>query len=294
MVYSPLGELETNQDQVNIYGVVVDASLPYKTANNKYVCTIKVIDQSHHTLGTEARDSYKFINCIFHGKRIEDCPQIRCIGDTIRIHRASVKEHGSQKQLHVNVVFNSSWVLFGCEDIDDEMSDGEGNENGGNKYERKYKPYRFSGKNHSFDGQIEKAILDQIRGWARSYLNENTVIHKSSYTPLREVRNITEKRDIDLLVKIMRVFEKDEMSYEIKIKDLSGDSSWIMTVNKLKFSEFNPGEIYRIRSVVAERTTERNVITCKSTTNILRFSKDSLIYRELDIDVKEDVEDDPN
>jgi hypothetical protein len=49
----------------------------------------------------------------------------------------------------VNVIFNSSWVLFGCEDIDDEMSD-EG-ENGGNQHDRKYKPYRFSGKNHSFD-----------------------------------------------------------------------------------------------------------------------------------------------
>jgi len=44
MAYSPLGELEIDQDQVNIYGVVVDASLPYKTNNNKYVCTIKVID----------------------------------------------------------------------------------------------------------------------------------------------------------------------------------------------------------------------------------------------------------
>lgn len=174
------------------------------------------------------------------------------------------------------------------------MSDGEGNENGGNKHERKYKPYRFSGKNHSFDGQVEKVIVDQIRAWAYSYLNENTVIHKSSYTPLRDVRTNTEKRDIDLLVKIMRVFERDEINYELKIKDLSGDSSWIMTVNKLKFSEFNPGEIYRIRSVVAEKTTERNVITCKSTTNILRFSKDSLIYRELDVDVKQDVEENPD
>lgn len=125
-------------------------------------------------------------------------------------------------------------------------------------------------------------------------MNENTVIHKSSYTPLRDVRNITEKRDIDLLVKIMRVSDKDESNFEIKIKDLSGDSSWIMYVNKLRFTEFNPGDIYRIRSVLAERTTERNIITCKTTTNILRFSRSSLIYRELLVDVKEDIEEDPN
>jgi len=66
-------------------------------------------------------------------------------------------------------------------------------------------------------------------------MNENTVIHKSNYTPLRDVRAMTEKRDIDLLVKIMRVFERDEINYELKIKDLSGDGSWILTVNKLKF-----------------------------------------------------------
>ena len=35
------------------------------------------------------------------------------------------------------------------------------------------------------------------------------------------------------------------------------------------------------------------MITCKSTTNILRFSKDQLIYRELNIDVKDDIEEDP-
>lgn len=50
----------------------------------------------------------------------------------IRVHRACVKEHGTQKQLHVNVIFNSSWVLFGCENVDEAMSDGEGNQNGAN------------------------------------------------------------------------------------------------------------------------------------------------------------------
>jgi hypothetical protein len=73
-----------------------------------------------------------------------------------------------------------------------------------------------------------------MRSWAFDYFNNNTVIHKSSYTSLKEVRGISEKKDIDLLVKVLRVFERDEINYELRIKDLSGEA-WNLTVNKLKY-----------------------------------------------------------
>lgn len=58
-----------------MYGVVVDAALPYHTKeNNRYIVTLKVIDQTFFSKGTEARDTYKSLNCIFHAKRQEDCP----------------------------------------------------------------------------------------------------------------------------------------------------------------------------------------------------------------------------
>lgn len=57
------------------------------------------------------------------------------------------------------------------------MSDSE---NGGNLY----KPYRFSGKNHSFDPQVEKPILKQIRAWSNDYMKNNSIVHKSSYISL--------------------------------------------------------------------------------------------------------------
>ena len=63
---------------MNIYGVVVDAALPYHNKDsNRFIATLKVIDHTFHTRGTEAKESFKFLNCIFHAKRIEDCPQIR-------------------------------------------------------------------------------------------------------------------------------------------------------------------------------------------------------------------------
>ena len=129
--------------------------------------------------------------------------------------------------------FNSSWVLFSAEDaeVGGNMSDND-SDNGGN-LSGKFKPYRFSGKNHSFDPVLEKPILREIRSWTNEYMSSNSVIHKSSYTSLKEAHTVHSK-EIDLLVKIIKVFERDEFNWEVRIKDLSQES-WTLTVNKLKF-----------------------------------------------------------
>jgi hypothetical protein len=51
-----------------------------------------------------------------------------------------------------------------------------------------------------------------------------------------------------------------------------------MSVGKMRFLDFVEGEIYRIRSVVRDRSTNRNVVQIKNTTNILRFSKQAKIF----------------
>ena len=103
-----------------------------------------------------------------------------------------------------------------------------------------------------------------------------------------------EKKEFDLLVKLMKIFDKDEANYELLIKDLS-NKPWTMIVNKLKFNDFKEGEIYRIRGVYTEQNADKRVIIAKNTTNFLKFRKNSLIYRELQIGVREDAdEEDPN
>jgi hypothetical protein len=83
-----------------VYCVVVDAALPYHhKEQQRYICTLKLIDHTYYTRGTEPADSYKHINCVFHARRIEDCPQINMIGDLIRIHKAQVRDLGVKKQL---------------------------------------------------------------------------------------------------------------------------------------------------------------------------------------------------
>jgi len=43
------------------------------------------------------------------------------------------------------------------------------------------------------------------------------------------------KKEFDLLVKVIKVFEKDEHTLELRIKDISNEM-WFMTVAKLKFA----------------------------------------------------------
>jgi hypothetical protein len=77
---------------------------------------------------------------------------------------------------------------------------------------RLYQPYKFSGKSYSQDLSVEKSILDNLRRWAVDYFAENSVIHKSNYTPLKDVSKTSpeDTKEVDLLVKVLKVLEKDE------------------------------------------------------------------------------------
>ena len=62
-----------------------------------------------------------------------------------------------------------------------------------------------------------------------------------------------------MLVKIPKIFEKDELNLELRIKDMSNEM-WFIVIPKLKFGPLKEGEIIRIRSVNINVTSKRNVI----------------------------------
>ena len=166
-------------------------------------------------------------------------------------------------------------------------SSDEDSENGGSL---KYKSYRFSGKNHSFDTKVDRPIVKHLRKFSNDYLSCNSVVHKSNFTPLGEAYKVAGSSEIDLLVKIMKFYEKDEQSWELLIKDMSQDA-WYMTVNRLTCAaQFSEGDVYRIRGVNVDTTSDRKVIQTKKSTNFLKFSKSSLVFRELFNGVKEEIE----
>lgn len=98
-------------------------------------------------------------------------------------------------------------------------------------------------------------------------------------TPLKELRDL-QKTEFDLLVKVLKVFERDEYNLELRIKDLSNEM-WFITVPKIKFGTLAEGQVIRIRSVKVNYTSKRNIVETKPSTNILRFTAQNAIVAEM-------------
>ncbi len=56
-----------NEDLVQFYAVVIDASFPYKVDENKYMCNLKVIDSTLNT--ADGKDSDQFATVLIQGRR---------------------------------------------------------------------------------------------------------------------------------------------------------------------------------------------------------------------------------
>ena len=108
---------------------------------------------------------------------------------------------------------------------------------------------------------------------------------------LGELKQLSDNREIDLLVKILKIFEKDEYNLELRIKDTSNEM-WFIVIPKLKYGTLKEGEIVRIRSVEVNITSKRNVISCKPSTNILRFTQKNSIVQEMKQKIEVETADD--
>lgn len=108
-------------------------------------------------------------------------------------------------------------------EMETEMADGSTkNDRQIEKSERrKYTPYKFSGKSYSFDYHQEKEIVDKLREWQDKYFMKNSWIFKQMSRELGKLKELSENKEIDLLVKILKIFEKDEYDLELRIKDIS-------------------------------------------------------------------------
>lgn len=66
--------------------------------------------------------------------------------------------------------------------------------------------------------------------------------------------------DFDLLVKVMKVVQKDDHNFSVRIKDISKDT-WNMTVSSLRYPLLWEGDIIWIRSASVDKTSEgKNII----------------------------------
>ena len=76
----------------HFYAVVIDATFPYKTQGDKFICSLKIVDPSLHVKNQKGTgDGGDYATLVLYAKRFEDLPIVQRVGDIIRVHRAILR-----------------------------------------------------------------------------------------------------------------------------------------------------------------------------------------------------------
>ena len=242
--------------------MIIDATFPYKTNQDRYICSLKIVDPSLYIKSQKgAGDASDFATLVLYAKRFEDLPIITRLGDIIRVHRATLRLYNGQRQFNANIFYNSSWAVFSADGADKT-------------------PVNHSGKGFSFD-KSEDATLANIRKWATGYFTQYNVISNDLYVPLAKAA--THKGDFDVVAKVTQVFELDEYTNELRLRDASsGAQTWNVLALKLKFPQVRAGDVVRIRSATYDETsTQKKVILLSHYSNILALPAGSKLAKEV-------------
>ena len=262
--YSDLAKcsLQSSEEQ-NVYGVIIDATFPYKVNQQLYVCSLKIVDASLNT-GAKGGD---WASVVMYAKRFEDLPIVLRLGDVIRVHRATLRMYNDHRQFNVSVQHTGSWSLFSTD-----KTTALGAPAGENA------PFLWSGKKYSFE-KHEVALLASIRKWASSYFGSNDGVTKDMYKALGTAKK--QSTDFDVVAKIIGIHEMDAYTNELKLKDGSG-SVWYTLALKLKFPHLRTGAAVRVRSCTWDETsTNKQVLALSHYSNILTFVSSSKLAGSL-------------
>jgi hypothetical protein len=260
---------ESEEDSFHFYGVVVDASFPYKT-EKRYVVTCQVADASSILKGGKLNT----VNVVFFAKSFEDLPIIQRVGDIVRVHRAKFQHFNDTRQLNVNMYYRSSWCLFIGDDGEAPLEPKVENEDGTNNY-FSYTPYNFSGKSFTQEAH-ESKILKDLKKWSRAHFAKHDVV-KSDIKKSDIDEAIKNKKDFDLLARVTEIQDHDQFSNSVTFNDSTGQT-WSGNLFKRKFPHLKGGDVLRIRSVSAK---DDNTLIFSGHSNILKFFSFSKIDKQL-------------
>ena len=105
------------------------------------------------------------------------------------------------------------------------------------------------------------------------------VITNDMYVPLKNAAG--QKSDFDFVAKITQIFEMDEYTNELKLRDASGMSTYVLSL-KLKFPHLRQGDVVRIRSATFDETSpNKRVLLLSHYSNILTFVSSSKLAKEV-------------
>ena len=151
--------LLSSSEACHFYGVIVDATFPYKVHADRFICTLKVIDPTLYPKGGKSECA----QVVIYAKRFEDLPIVHRLGDIIRIHRANLRMYKNTRQFNVNVYYKSSWALYSTDKM-----------NPLHRTPSSDAPYAFSGKKATQERQ-DKAIYQTLLKWANGIFAQTNV-----------------------------------------------------------------------------------------------------------------------
>lgn len=132
-------------------------------------------------------------------------------------------------------------------------------------------PYAFSGKRATQEKQ-DAAIQATLKKWANGFFHQNNVGDKK-VTALKGASKAN--GDFDVVAKILQIFELDEYTNELKLRDASGETYYTLAL-KLKFPHINQGSVVRIRSASFDETSlNKRVLVLQHYSNIMTFISSS-------------------
>lgn len=112
-----------------------------------------------------------------------------------------------------------------------------------------------------------------MKKWANSFFAGNNGTSDNRCVSLKDAGS--QKGSFDVCAKILQVFELDEYTNELKLRDSSGSTYYTLAL-KLKFPHLRAGQVVRVRSASSDATsTSKNVLVLQHYSNIMTFISSS-------------------
>jgi hypothetical protein len=223
---------------------------------DKFICSLKVVDPTLHNKGN-------FASVVLFANKFEDLPIVHRLGDLIRVHRANMRLYNNKRQFNVNMFFKSSWALYSTDkNTPLGQSSGDG-------------PYAFSGKRSTHERQ-DSAIQTTLKKWANNLFSQTMCCADNvgtAVTPLNRASKAS--GDFDVVAKVLQVFELDDYTNELKLRDQSNETFYTLAL-KLKFPHVRAGSVVRIRSATYDETSkQKKVLILQHYSNIMTLISSS-------------------
>ncbi len=216
-IYSKLKDLlNKEEERVNVYALVLGSSSPYyHTTLKRYLCTMKLIDE---TLNPEeaGKGKHGYLTVTAFANTKGNIPQPTRVGTIIRIHRGDTKKYEKSYQLNCDADIKAAWALF------------DSNEG--------FTPIQHTGHTYTFIDDDKKRLKD-LRKFGEKFFKSFDIEQASS---------IGDKgKEVDMMCVLLSRKKKDK---EEKVTLFNGEEFVKIHMHAGTYDKIAAGDIVYVRA----------------------------------------------